>query len=132
MGNLMRLLLDTCVFLWLAAEPDRISRKAAAALDDPANELFLSQASVWELYLKYQAGKLKLPQAPRRWLTGQLATRGVTDWAVDLESLHALLDLPAHHRDPFDRLLVAQAKVHAFTLITPDPWIKKYKPALLW
>lgn len=128
----MRLLLDTCVFLWLTAEPGRISRKAAAALDNPANELFLSQASVWELYLKCQAGKLKLPQQPRRWLTGQLAARGVADWAVDLESLHALLDLPAHHRDPFDRMLVAQAKVHAFTLISPDPWIRKYKPALIW
>jgi PIN domain nuclease of toxin-antitoxin system len=132
MGTVMRLLLDTCVFLWLAAEPERISRKAAAVLDDPANELFLSQASIWELYLKCQAGKLKLPQPPRRWLTAQLAARGVADWAVDLESLHALLDLPGHHRDPFDRMLVAQSKVHSLTLVTPDPWIKKYRPTLIW
>ncbi|MCP5523046.1 MAG: type II toxin-antitoxin system VapC family toxin [Verrucomicrobiales bacterium] len=128
----MRLLLDTCVFLWLTTEPDRISRKAATALDDPANELFLSHASVWEIYLKSQTGKLKLPLTPSRWLTGQLAVRGVADWPVDLESLHALLELPAHHRDPFDRMLIAQAKAHAFTLISPDPWIRKYQPALLW
>ena len=62
----MRLLLDTCVFLWLATEPARLSRVAIAALDDEQNELFLSDASVWEIALKYQAGKLPLPDAPRR------------------------------------------------------------------
>jgi PIN domain nuclease of toxin-antitoxin system len=57
-------------------------------------------------------------------LAGQLAARGGANWLVDLESLHALLELPTHYRDPFDRMLIAQAKVHAFTLISPDPWIK--------
>ena len=132
MGALMRLLLDTCVFVWLAGEPRRISQRAASALDDPANELFLSHASVWELYLKCQAGKLKLPHSPRRWLTAQLAARGVSEWAMDLESLHAVLDLPKHHRDPFDRMLVAQSKVHSLTLVSPDSCIKAYRPALIW
>ena len=128
----MRLLLDTCVFLWLAWEPNRISAIAAAAIDDSRNDLLLSHASVWEIYLKCQTGKLKLPQGPRRWVGRQLAVRGVKGWAIDLESLDATLDLGNHHRDPFDRLLVAQSKVHSLTLVSPDPWLKKYRPAILW
>ena len=80
---------------------------------------------MWELYLKCQSGKLKLSQAPPRWLTAQLAAWGVTDWAIDLESLQTMLGLPVYHGDPFDRMLVAQPKVHAMTVISPDPWIRR-------
>ena len=64
----MRLLLDTCVFLWLTTEPSRLSQAATVALDDEQNELFLSDAGIWEITLKHKAGKLPLPDAPRRWI----------------------------------------------------------------
>lgn len=128
----MRLLLDTCVMLWLAREPGNISKTAAAALDNSANELFLSHASIWEIYLKAQAGKLSLPQTPRRWITAQLTARRITDWPLDLETLHRTNDLPLHHRDPFDRLLIAQTLTHSMTLVSPDPWIQKYRVKNIW
>lgn len=123
----MRLLLDTCTFLWLTQEPDRLSKSAHAAVDDETNELLLSHASIWELYLKQQAGKMKLPAKPDRWIREQLAEWMTADLPIDLASLSETLRLPDLHRDPFDRLLIAQAKVHELTLLTPDPWIQKYR-----
>ncbi len=128
----MRLLLDTCTFIWLASEPARISPDAAAKIDDAANEMFLSHASVWEICLKHSAGKLNLPDEPERWLSDQLAARGVKELPIEFQSLTASARLPAHHRDPFDRLLVAQAKLHSMKLITPDAWISKYDADVIW
>ena len=128
----MKLLLDTCAFIWLTQEPARISDPAVAALDDHANELLLSHASIWEIHLKCAAGKLKLPSAPREWISEQLAARGVRDWPIDLESLHWTSELPPVHKDPFDRLLVAQASWHRLTIVTPDPLIKKYSIETIW
>jgi PIN domain nuclease of toxin-antitoxin system len=128
----VRLLLDTCTFIWLASAPDRISDEAGAALDDAANELLLSHASVWEVYNKSTAGKLQLPEAPRRWVENQLAARGVSDLPIDLASLGKMSELPLHHRDPFDRLLAAQAMVHAMTIVSPDPCLLPYGVRVLW
>jgi PIN domain nuclease of toxin-antitoxin system len=125
-------LLDTCVFIWLIQEPARISAEAARALDNPANELFLSHGSVWEIHLKHAAGKLQLPAAPRTWISLQLKMRGVLDWPISLASLHQTAELPPIHKDPFDRLLVAQALVESLTILTPDPLIKKYAAPILW
>ncbi|MFT4588093.1 MAG: PIN domain nuclease of toxin-antitoxin system [Candidatus Binatia bacterium] len=128
----MRLLLDTCVFIWLTSEPSRLSQPAIDALDSPANALFLSHASIWEIYLKCGAGKLTLPTAPEPWIAEQLAARQVAEQAIDLPSLSGTLKLPGHHRDPFDRLLIAQARTHSMTLVSPDPWIGKYDANLIW
>jgi PIN domain nuclease of toxin-antitoxin system len=128
----MRLLLDTCAFLWLTQEPDRLSKVARAAVDDESNQLLFSHASIWELYLKQQAGKMKLPTKPDRWIREQLAEWVTTDLPIDLASLSETLRLPNLHRDPFDRLLVAQAIVHELTLLTPDPWIQKYRVNWHW
>lgn len=128
----MRLLLDTCAFLWLTQEPDRLSKAARAAVDDETNQLLFSHASIWEIYLKQQAGKMKLPTKPDRWIREQLAEWVTTDLPIDLASLSEILRLPDLHRDPFDRLLIAQAIVHELTLLTPDPWIQKYRVNWCW
>ena len=132
MGALMRLLLDTCVFIWLTQEPDRLSAPARKSIEHTGNELLVSHVSIWEIYLKGQSGKLKLPGKPDRWIKEQLAGWVITDLPIDLLSLHETNRLPDVHRDPFDRLLVSQARIHELTLLTPDPWIQKYRVNWLW
>jgi PIN domain nuclease of toxin-antitoxin system len=132
MGFRVKLLLDTCVFIWLTQEPGRISVGAAQALDDAGNELFLSHGSIWEIHLKHASGKLRLPETPRNWISQQLKMRGVSDCPIQLNSLHQTAELPPIHKDPFDRLLVAQALVESFTILTPDPFIKQYAAPILW
>jgi len=128
----MRLLLDTCTFLWLTHEPDHLSRPAKVALDDPGNELLFSHASVWEIFLKYQAGKLKLPAKPDPWLKRQLAEWVVSELPIEMASLAETNHLKPLHRDPFDRMLVAQARVHDLEIVTPDQWISRYPVKCLW
>ena len=88
----MRLLLDTCTFLWLAAEPSKLSSTAALTLDDVANELFLSDASVWEIALKYKAGKLPLPNVPRQWVPAELLFHGVQ--SIPVSQCRATITFP--------------------------------------
>jgi len=128
----MRLLLDTCTFIWLAAEPDRLSNRAGRAVSDESNELFLSHASAWEIHIKSLAKKLVLPGRPRLWIAQQLSARQVTDWPIDLETIHGTSDLPMHHKDPFDRLILAQSLVHDLRIVTPDPIFRRYKARVLW
>jgi PIN domain nuclease of toxin-antitoxin system len=128
----MRLLLDTCTFIWLAAEPDKLSNRARRAVSDEGNELFFSHASAWEIHIKSLAKKLILPDRPRLWISQQLSARHVTDWPIDLEAIHGTSDLPTHHKDPFDRLIVAQSLVHDLRIVTPDPIFRRYKAKVLW
>jgi PIN domain nuclease of toxin-antitoxin system len=128
----MRLLLDTCTFIWLAAEPDRLTNRARRAVSDESNELFLSHASAWEIHIKSLAKKLVLPDRPRLWIAQQLSARQVTDWPIDLETIHGTSDLPMHHKDPFDRLILAQSLVHDLRIVTPDPIFRRYKARVLW
>lgn len=128
----MKLLLDTCVFIWLAQAPAQISRRARTAIDDSGNELWLSHASIWEVNLKHLAGKLTLPEKPRLWFSRQLAVWGVKDQPLDLESLYLTAELPLVHKDPFDRLLVAQVRTHRYELVSPDDSFPKYGLQVIW
>lgn len=128
----MNLLLDTCAFLWLAAEPDRLSIPARLALDDASNRLFLSDVTVWEIVLKHQTGKLPMPEAPRTWLPKQTAFFDLQRQPIDLESLFRSGELPSIHRDPFDRLLCAQAIAHGFTVLTPDSPFQRLGATTIW
>lgn len=128
----MRLLLDTCTFIWLTQEPGRISVAAASALNDPRNELLLSHVSVWEILNKATSGKLALPETPHRWVDQQIVARGVRELAIDRPSLNRMSELPLHHRDPYDRLLVAQAQVHGLRIVSPDPAFGPYGVAVVW
>ena len=128
----MNLLLDTCAFLWMASEPERLSAVAAAAIVDPANDVRLSAVSSWEIAVKYQLGKLTLDRPPERWVPEERARHGVDALVLDEDTTLHVHRLPAIHRDPFDRMLVCQAIVGGFTLVTPDPHIGRYPVRVLW
>lgn len=128
----MKLLLDTCTFIWLVAAPDQLSERAARTVDDASTELWLSDASVWEICLKWEAGKLQLPAPPRNWIEEQSLRWGVAWLAVERTHHYRATELPRHHRDPFDRLLVAQAIERGLTIATPDAHVQKYPVATLW
>jgi PIN domain nuclease of toxin-antitoxin system len=126
------LLLDTCTFIWLAGDPSQLGEGARRAMDASAAEIWLSDVTVWEVSLKWQAGKLSLPGPPRSWIEEQRATWDLTRAPLELEHLYRSTELPSHHRDPFDRLLVAQSIVEGLTLVTPDPAIRAYPVSVLW
>lgn len=119
--------MDTRVFLWAAAEPGRLSDTARAVIEDPANELFLSTAAVWEIAIKYALGKLALPAIPGVYVPARADAFGLRDLPLRREHAFALASLPELHRDPFDRMMIAQAQVEALCLITADPSIFKYE-----
>ncbi|HEY6463885.1 MAG TPA: type II toxin-antitoxin system VapC family toxin [Polyangiaceae bacterium] len=128
----MDLLLDTCAIVWLAAEPGRLSKKARTAIDAGDARLFASDASTWEICLKWQSKKLTLPAPPRRWIVEQARAWQTTRLPLEPEHLYRSSELPPFHRDPFDRLLVAQAIEGDLTIVTPDPAIHAYPVAVLW
>jgi PIN domain nuclease of toxin-antitoxin system len=128
----MRLLLDTCTFLWLTGQPAKLSAPAIAAINNPQNELFLSDTSVWEIVLKHTADKLPLPESPRIWLPKQTAFFQLQPVRISSEAIFKTADLPLVHRDPFDRLLAAQALVDGFKFISPDPPFRAFGVDCLW
>lgn len=123
----MRALLDTHVWLWLQTTPERLSGEALELVQDGSNELFLSAASAWEIAIKYALGKLPLPEPPDRYVPSRLATSGTTPLPVDLRHALHVAALPRHHRDPFDRLLVAQAQLEDLVLVTADGQFGPYE-----
>ncbi|MFB3777441.1 MAG: type II toxin-antitoxin system VapC family toxin [Bryobacteraceae bacterium] len=127
----MRLLLDTHAFLWAIAQPEKLSRRATRLIRDESNELLLSAASLWEIALKVQAGKLRLPEE-RAFFTDQMASLGVECLVVAADHVLALLNLPSHHRDPFDRLLVAQCRAENLPILTSDTAIRQYPIETIW
>ncbi len=128
----MKLLLDTQSWLWWFAQPDRLNAAAIAALSDETNELWLSVASVWEMGIKVALGKLPLPEPLDSYLPSRMAQLGVR--SLNIRTTHALqsASLPLHHRDPFNRMLIAQAQVEQMTVATSDSQLKLYEVPLLW
>lgn len=122
----MRLLLDTHVFLWLLAEPERLG-KQLGSLEDPVNEIFLSAASSWEIAIKSQLGRLDLPDDPRRYVPDRMRAIGAEPLPVEHSHALAVSMLPPLHRDPFDRLLVAQARDLQLQIVTADAQIARYE-----
>jgi PIN domain nuclease of toxin-antitoxin system len=122
----VRFLVDTHCWLWLQANPERLSPEVLLLLGNPDNDLLLSAASSWEIAIKCALGKLLLPEPPSRYVPGRMAASGTRGLAV--EHAHALRvsELPMHHRDPFDRLLVAQAQIEKLVLVTVDPQFESY------
>ena len=116
----MRLLLDTQAWLWMLGAPDRLNDEARQLVEDTANVLLLSSASSWEIAIKWGLGKLELPEPPEEYVPSRLRSSGVTP--IPIEHSHALrvTNLPHHHRDPFDRLLIAQALVEGVPILTAD------------
>ena len=122
----MRLLLDTHVFLWLLAEPDRLGEHIGS-VEDPRNEFFLSAASSWEIAIKTQLGRLHLPEDPRRYVPDRMRAIGAEPLPIEHNHALAAVELPPLHRDPFDRILVAQARGLRLTILTADVNIARYE-----
>lgn len=122
----MRLLLDTHAFLWAAAEPDQLHADARAAIEDSSNDIFVSAAAAWEIVMKVALGKLTVPADPAVWFPARLRSMGFR--ALDVTAEHALAAgaLPGIHRDPFDRIMIAQSQVEALTFVTRDSENQKY------
>ena len=128
----VRILLDTHTFLWWNDASPRLSKKARALLADPANTLLLSVVSAWELVLKAQAGKLRLPEPPSVYVPTRMAHYAMVGLPIVLAHVLAAASLPLHHRDPFDRLLIAQATVEGVPILTADPEFRRYALKVLW
>ena len=128
----MRLLLDTHTFLWWVAANPRLSRKARAAIASARNECLISVASAWEMAIKVSLGKLRIDAPLHRFLPEQLAANGFQVLAIDLSHTARVAQLPFHHRDPFDRLLVAQAIEERLTLVSADPVFSRYGIKRVW
>ena len=128
----MRLLLDTCAFLWLIVGADELSVKAEDLFKSSGNEVFLSVVSGWEIAVKYALGRLDLPKDPRQYVPDQREKHSIAILALDEASALQVSALPGIHNDPFDRMLVSQALMNDMTLLTPDAMIRKYPVRTVW
>ena len=128
----MTFLLDTCTFVWLCAEPGQLSAGARAAIAAGGANLLVSDVSALELTLKWQAGKIELPDPPRVWIERQLIAWGVECYPLRRDDIYRASELPGLHRDPFDRLLVAVALNRGATILTPDSAIARYPVSTRW
>ena len=128
----MRVLLDTFPFVWLVSEPTKLSRKATDVLSDESNEFFLSDTSVLELCLKYNEGSLDMPQAPRDWVENQRELWRIKALPLRREAAYRLSELPYHHDDAIDRLLVATALSEGLALLTHDENLCNYPVTTIW
>jgi len=121
----MKLLIDTHLLLWAAGEPERLSHAARALIEDPHHELLFSAASLWELAIKRTLGRGDFRVEPRLLRRG-LLDNGYAELAISSEHAVAIEALPPIHKDPFDRILVAQSIVEGITLLTSDPVVARY------
>jgi PIN domain nuclease of toxin-antitoxin system len=128
----MELLLDTCAFIWWDSGGGDLSDEASKAMLDPANRLRLSHASIWEMQLKHQKGKLQLRRPLREIIQEQCDRNGLILLPIEPDSIYNLAQLEFHHVDPFDRLIISQAKLNRFSVITDDPEFRKYNVPIVW
>src|SRR6266404_757634 len=127
----MKALLDTHTFLWAITADKRLSRRAQEIFIGPS-DLWFSVASVWEILIKVQIGKLDLPSPTGRYILKKLAENKIETVPISLDHVLKIETLPMHHRDPFDRMVIAQSLTENLPLITADPHFKKYNVHSLW
>lgn len=124
----MRLLLDTHALIWMAVDPRRLSDRAASAITDPSHDVYVSAVSGWEIAIKRARGRLGFPDVDRE----MIEALGLTELPVSLRHTGAIGALPDHHRDPFDRMLITQARVDNLTLVSRDQVFDAYEVAVHW
>ena len=127
----MNLLLDTHALLWFLGDDRRLQPATLKLLADPLNDVFVSAVSAWEIAIKAKLGKLPVPPNIAEWLPAQLLTNRLTPLSITVAHAASVEHLPAHHADPFDRLLIAQARAENLTLVTGDPQFERYEVRLL-
>lgn len=128
----MKLLLDTCTFLWLALPQGKLSAEARRLIDAPSTALFVSDASVWEICLKHSNGKLTLPDVPRKWLPSRMAFYQAQPLAISRDAILRSGELPRVHPDPFDRLIAAQSIEAGMTVLSPDTPFSLLGASRIW
>ncbi len=128
----MRLLLDTHAFLWWISDDPRLSQRAREAIADPQNEVYLSAANVWEIVIKVGLGRLQLPEDLEGFIAEQMRQNRFLPLAVTISHTLKVRTLPEIHKDPFDRMLVAQAQVEGLVLVSGDRWVARYPVPVLW
>jgi len=128
----MRILLDTHALVWWATGDRRLSRKARVAIADPDTEVFISIASAWEIQIKATLMKLTLNESVDALYRSLIIDQGFRMIGIELSDIDQLSTLPPHHRDPFDRMLVAQSLRGSFTLVTKDSVVSSYGAPTLW
>ena len=128
----MKALIDTHVFLWVITTPEKLSKKALQIIENRSNDIFLSPVSCWEIVIKYQINKLDLPKDPNGLILEQIKESEIKILPITAEHAVNILHLPLLHKDPFDRLLISQARVEKLPIITYDSLIKKYEVDVIW
>ncbi len=128
----MKLLLDTCTFLWIILNSPQLSNRARELFADPSNDVYLSVVSTWEIALKYALGRLPLPDFPDRFIPVQRRRHSIESLALEEGATLHLPKVPDLHRDPFDRMLVSQALVNGLVILTPDNLITQYPVLTEW
>ena len=128
----MKVLLDTCTFLWIVTDARELSPRAREIFRAPEVEVYLSAVSVWEIAVKHALGRLPLPEPPARFVPAEREAHGIDSLPLDEESVLQAARLPQVHRDPFDRMLVCQAIAHGLAILTPDPLIADYPARIVW
>ena len=128
----MRAILDTHTFLWWVLDIPRLSADARSILEDGANELLFSAASAYELTIKAQTGRLTLPEPAHSYVPSRLVANAFKPLSIELTHALRAGSLPAIHRDPFDRVLIAQAQIEGLPILTADPAISRYDVETIW
>jgi PIN domain nuclease of toxin-antitoxin system len=128
----MNLLIDTCTFIWLAQEPEKLSKNACLAINDDDNVLFLSDLSFWEITLKYTSGCFSLPLPPETWMTQKRDFHQLRSLPIQSSAIFLTADLPKFNSDPFNRLIAAQAIENNFTILSPDTSFSQLGAARIW
>lgn len=128
----MKLLLDTQTWLWMQAASKRLGAQARELIMNPTNDLLLSAASSWEIAIKYRLGKLPLPTTPDKYVPDRMRSSGTQPLHITHAHTLRVAELPNHHGDPFDRLLIAQAQLDGLTLLTADRTFAKYDVPVYW
>lgn len=128
----MRALIDTSTFLWSISDSDKLSDNARQFIADLENDIFLSMASLWEIAIKTSLGKLELLLPFNRFIPDQLEQNTITVLPIEVQHLSKIIDLPFHHRDPFDRLIIAQSLAEQLPVITKDGAFSQYSVQLIW
>jgi PIN domain nuclease of toxin-antitoxin system len=128
----MKVLLDTHTFLWWITDSPRLSARAREVIRDSDNELFFSAASGWEIAIKAQLGRLQLPDDLEHFIVDQLSLNTILVLPIQLRHALHVYTLPQHHRDPFDRMLIAQSQVENLPILTTDSQIVQYDVETIW
>lgn len=128
----MRILLDTHTFIWFIIDDPRLSEYSARLIEDTSNDVFVSVATLWEMAIKVSLGKLHLEKTFDQLIPSQLQVNKFTILPVEINHLHQLVSLPWHHRDPFDRLMIAQSMTESLPILSRDPAFDYYGIRRLW